>query len=605
MAVVDELVTLLSFKLGAGSEQAIKSIKDGIETARKEVTKWAAAATAAGTATALFLTSSSEKAVGLQKLAQATNMSTDSLQQWMYAAEAVGASANTVAADLENMLKSMSSPIPGELNMELMMLGVSVRNASGQLRGADEVIKDVGERLNKMGNAEAIQWAERVGISNDTLMLLKQGKQGLAELFEEAQLVGAIIPADAIERGAELSKSLNTLKRIFSTMGQSIALSFAPNLKKVVDNFKNFLIANGEFIRQGLGTVIEGVGKGFGRFWNILVKTKDGIAALIKPLAPLTENLDAVKVVAGLVTGALAGFVALMAPAILQFAAVGAAIAGVALVIEDLITWIQGGESVTGDIIAAFSNWLDQFPELKEDIKEVGRVFGDVFNAIPGVVDKCIDSLKGMFPVLSEILSGLGKVIDFVYTGTKNVTEKTTEGLLNAFADYEGKGAFKGNQPKMIQLPPADEVDDLFSQPTTPDKSGRDAGNEIMASLFGNQPEEMASSAKAPAEAEKEKGGFWANLFGIGDKQLETMKLMASSAKAPAEAGQVYQTMPVPASMTTNNTNSNTNSTVNNNQTITIMTGADSRSVIQAMQDALPDANVVSSGTYGSFIGGY
>ena len=44
---------------------------------------------------------------------------------------------------------------------------------------------------------------------------------------------------------------------------------------------------------------------------------------------------------------------------------------------------------------------------------------------------------------------------------------------------------------------------------------------------------------------------------------------------------------------------------VNNNQTITIMTGADARSVIQAMQTEMPDANVVSSGTYGSFIGGY
>ena len=72
-----------------------------------------------------------------------------------------------------------------------------------------------------------------------------------------------------------------------------------------------------------------------------------------------------------------------------------------------------------------------------------------------------------------------------------------------------------------------------------------------------------------------------------------------------AETNQVYQTTPVPASMTTNNTNNNANSTVNNNQTITIMTGADSRSVIQAMQTAMPDANVVSSGTYGSFIGGY
>lgn len=603
MAVVDELVTLLSFKTSPGTEKAIKSIKDGIDTLKSEVTKWAAAATAAGAATSAFLLNASNKAIELQKLSQATNLSTDSLQQWQYAAEAVGASSAAVTSDLESLLKTMSSPIPGELNMELMMLGVSVHNASGQLRGADEVLKDVGDKLNKMSSARAVQWAERVGISNDTLMLLKQGRQGLSELFEEAQLVGAIIPADAIERGAELSKSIKTLKTVFQALGNSIALSFAPNLKKVVDNFKQFLINNAEFVRQGLGITIDGVSRGFGRFWDILIKIKDGFVAVLQPMQPFLKNMDAVKVVAGLVTGALAGFLALMAPAIIQFAAVGAAIAGVALVIEDLITWIQGGESVTGDIIAAFSNWLDQFPELKEDIQAVGRVFGDVFNAIPGVVDKCIDSLKGMFPVLSEILSGLGKVIDFVYTGTKNVTEKTTEGLLNAFSDYEGKGAFKGKQPRMIQLPTADEVDDMFSQPITAQTGEKDAGNEIMASLFGNEPEE--SKAKAPTEAEKEQGGFWANLFGIGDKQLETMKLMAASAKAPTEAEKAYQTMPVPAAMTTNNTNNNANSTVNNNQTITIMTGADSRSVIQAMQDALPDANVVSSGTYGSFIGGY
>ena len=74
----------------------------------------------------------------------------------------------------------------------------------------------------------------------------------------------------------------------------------------------------------------------------------------------------------------------------MQFAAVGAAIAGVSLVIEDFITWLQGGESVIGDIVNAFSNWMDKFPELKEDLKSVGQVFADVFNAIPGLIDKCI-----------------------------------------------------------------------------------------------------------------------------------------------------------------------------------------------------------------------
>lgn len=575
MAVVDELVTLLSFKTSPGTEKAIKSIKDGISTLKSEVTKWAAAATAAGAATSAFLLNASNKAVELQKLSQSTNLSTDSLQQWQYAAEAVGASSAAVTSDLESLLKTMSSPIPGELNMELMMLGVSVHNASGQLRGADEVLKDVGDKLNKMSSARAVQWAERVGISNDTLMLLKQGRQGLSELFEEAQLVGAIIPEDAINRGAELSKSIKTLKTVFQALGNSIALSFAPNLKKVVDNFKQFLINNADFVRQGLGVTIDGVSRGFGRFWDILVKIKDGFVALLQPMQPFLKNMDAVKVVAGLVTGALAGFLALMAPAIIQFAAVGAAIAGVSLVIEDFITWLQGGESVIGDIVNAFSNWMDKFPELKEDLKSVGQVFADVFNAIPGLIDKCIDKIEDMFPVINKILSGLGKVIDFVYEGAKTAGETLTEGALKVFGGYEGQGARENARRGEKILPQLTQA-----QTEEQDTSLKDGIIQLLG--FGGEKSESGENMIQLPKAEDID-----RMFAEYDKARAIPSIdltIPPQAQQQAGAGKGI---------------------VNNNQNITIMTGADARSVIQAMQTEMPDANVVSSGTYGSFIGGY
>lgn len=575
MAVVDELVTLLSFKTSPGTEKAIKSIKDGISTLKSEVTKWAAAATAAGAATSAFLLSASDKAIELQKLSQSTNLSTDSLQQWQYAAEAVGASSAAVTSDLESLLKTMSSPIPGELNMELMMLGVSVHNASGQLRGADEVLKDVGDKLNKMSSARAVQWAERVGISNDTLMLLKQGRQGLSELFEEAQLVGAIIPEDAINRGAELSKSIKTLKTVFQALGNSIALSFAPNLKKVVDNFKQFLINNADFVRQGLGITIDGVSRGFGRFWDILVKIKDGFAALLQPMQPFLKNMDAVKIVAGLVTGALAGFLALMAPAIIQFAAVGAAIAGVSLVIEDFITWLQGGESVIGDIVNAFSNWMDKFPELKEDLKSVGQVFADVFNAIPGLIDKCIDKIEDMFPVINKILSSLGKVIDFVYEGAKTAGETLTEGALKVFGGYEGQGARENARRGEKILP-------QLTQAQTENQDTSLKGGIIQLLGFGG-----------------EKSGSGENMIQL-PKAEDIDRMFAEYDKARAIPS-IDLTIPPQAQPQAGAGKG----IVNNNQTITIMTGADARSVIQAMQTEMPDANVVSSGTYGSFIGGY
>lgn len=592
MAVVDELVTLLSFKTSPGTEKAIKSIKDGIATLKSEVTKWAAAATAAGAATSAFLLNASDKAIELQKLSQSTNLSTDSLQQWQYAAEAVGASSAAVTSDLESLLKTMSSPIPGELNMELMMLGVSVRNASGQLRGADEVLKDVGDKLNKMSSARAVQWAERVGISNDTLMLLKQGRQGLSELFEEAQLVGAIIPEDAINRGAELSKSIKTLKTVFQALGNSIALSFAPNLKKVVDNFKQFLINNADFVRQGLGVTIDGVSRGFGRFWDILVKIKDGFVALLQPMQPFLKNMDAVKVVAGLVTGALAGFLALMAPAIIQFAAVGAAIAGVSLVIEDFITWLQGGESVIGDIVNAFSNWMDKFPELKEDLKSVGQVFADVFNAIPGLIDKCIEKIEDMFPVINKILSGLGKVIDFVYEGAKTAGETLTEGALKAFGGYEGQGARENARRGEKILP---QLTQAQTEAVTP------AGNNQQQQQ--QKPEKQDTSLK---DGIIQLLGFGGEKSGSGENMIQLPKaedidrMFAEYDKARAIPS-IDLTFPPQAQPQAGAGKG----IVNNNQTITIMTGADARSVIQAMQTEMPDANVVSSGTYGSFIGGY
>ena len=593
MAVVDELVTLLSFKTSPGTEKAIKSIKDGIDTLKSEVTKWAAAATAAGAATSAFLLNASNKAIELQKLSQATNLSTDNLQQWQYAAEAVGASSAAVTSDLESLLKTMSSPIPGELNMELMMLGVSVHNASGQLRGADEVLKDVGDKLNKMSSARAVQWAERVGISNDTLMLLKQGRQGLSELFEEAQLVGAIIPEDAINRGAELSKSIKTLKTVFQALGNSIALSFAPNLKKVVDNFKQFLINNAEFVRQGLGVTIDGVSRGFGRFWDILVKIKDGFVALLQPMQPFLKNMNAIKIVAGLVTGALAGFLALMAPAIIHFAAIGAAIAGVSLVIEDFITWMQGGESVIGDVIGAFSNWMDKFPELKEDLKSVGQVFADVFNAIPGLIDKCIDKIEDMFPVINKILSGLGKVIDFVYEGAKTAGETLTEGALKAFGGYEGQGALENARrgekilPQLTQAQTEKQVgavapagNNRQQQPEKQDTSLKDGIIQLLG--FGGEKSESGENMIQLPKAEDID-----RMFAEYDKARAIPSIdltIPPQAQTQAAAGK---------------------GVVNNNQTITIMTGADARSVIQAMQTEMPDANVVSSGTYGSFIGGY
>lgn len=281
-----------------------------------------------------------------------------------------------------------------------------------------------------------------------------------------------------------------------------------------------------------------------------------------------------------------------MAPAIIQFAAVGAAIAGVSLVIEDFITWLQGGESVIGDIVNTFSNWMDKFPELKEDLKSVGHVFADVFNAIPGLIDKCIDKIEDMFPVINKILSSLGKVIDFVYEGAKTAGETLTEGALKAFGGYEGQGARENARRGEKILP---QLTQAQTEAVTP------AGNNQQQQQ--QKPEKQDTSLK---DGIIQLLGFGGEKSGSGKNMIQLPKaedidrMFVEYDKARAIPS-IDLTIPPQAQPQAGAGKG----IVNNNQTITIMTGADARSVIQAMQTEMPDANVVSSGTYGSFIGGY
>ena len=180
-----------------------------------------------------------------------------------------------------------------------------------------------------------------------------------------------------------------------------------------------------------------------------------------------------------------------------------------------------------------------------------------------------------MFPVINKILSSLGKVIDFVYEGAKTAGENLTEGALKVFGGYEGQGALENARRGEKILPQLTQA-----QTEKQDTSLKDGIIQLLG--FGG-----------------EKSGSGENIIQL-PKVEDIDRMFAEYDKARAIPS-IDLTIPPQAQPQAGAGKG----IVNNNQTITIMTGADARSVIQAMQTEMPDANVVSSGTYGSFIGGY
>lgn len=321
----------------------------------------AAAATATGTAIAYTIKSVSDGAVELTNLSKTTGIATKTLQEYKYAAESVGVSSEAVTSDLQMLIETMSSPIPGEFNEALFMMGIGIRDASGQMKSADALLGDIADKLNGMNEQKALQWANRLGLSNDTLVLIKQGRLSLEQLRKEANSLGAVIPEETLKRGAEFKKSLNALEFAFKGIGRTVALSVAPGLTDVVTSMKDWIVANSRILKQGIEKTVKGLGDGLTGTTDILGRFIKNIKGFLPDLGEFNDKIDLASLISGTLRGALLGLLVIFTPMIAKLALIGAAFTVAALAIEDFVIWCMNGESALGKLIDKWDNWAERW----------------------------------------------------------------------------------------------------------------------------------------------------------------------------------------------------------------------------------------------------
>ena len=107
-----------------------------------------------------------------------------------------------------------------------------------------------------------------------------------------------------------------------------------------------------------------------------------------------------------------------LAPILPILLAVGAAIALIVLIIEDLIVWLNGGESAFGDlwdeIFGGAEEAKKMFNELSQAVKELWEIAGPILKAIGQFllkyiyfsIRKCVESLKDLIVGFKSLMSG-------------------------------------------------------------------------------------------------------------------------------------------------------------------------------------------------------
>lgn len=204
------------------------AVIDGIKALGNSIKDIGSSAISAAKSAALY-------ADDINTLATQTGVSTDSLQELKYMEDLVDVSLETVTGSMAKNIKSMAKAQKGSTSYvaAYKKLGVSVKDANGNLRDSEEVYWDVIGALGNVKNAtERDATAMTIfGKSAQNLNpLIAQGSDGIKKLREEAQDMGAVLDKDTLNSLNATNDQFDRLTQQSSALKREIGASLAPGI---------------------------------------------------------------------------------------------------------------------------------------------------------------------------------------------------------------------------------------------------------------------------------------------------------------------------------------------------------------------------------------
>ena len=219
----------------AAAGEKMKDLGNKVSEVGQKFKPVSAAAAALVTAMGGLAYKSVQTADDLNTLSKQTGLSTDSLQKMQYAADLVDVPFDRISGAVTKMKKSM-----GGTGEAFDKIGVSVKDSSGQMRGAEDVFYDTIKALSRIPNeVERDQLAYEIfGRSADELAgIIDDGGAALREYGDEAQRLGLIMSGETLDAlnktNDAVDKSKAQLKAAAMELGGTIATGLAPFLEKL------------------------------------------------------------------------------------------------------------------------------------------------------------------------------------------------------------------------------------------------------------------------------------------------------------------------------------------------------------------------------------
>ena len=178
----------------------------------------------------------------LNTLAKQTGLTTEDLQKMQYASDLIDVSFDSMTGAVKKLKKSMTGH-----DKTWQALGVSVKDADGNMRNVRDVFYDTVKALSKVENeTERDQLAmDLFGKSADELAgVIDDGGAALDQYGDKAKELGLVLDQDTLNALNETNDALDTMKAQLGgsvvKLGAAVATVLAPGIEKASAAVENF-----------------------------------------------------------------------------------------------------------------------------------------------------------------------------------------------------------------------------------------------------------------------------------------------------------------------------------------------------------------------------
>ena len=231
----------------------------------------AAAAAGAGIAAASaalwkMTTSAADAYDKVNDLSNRLGMTTEFISRMNYAAQMSGVSQEEMATSLRMVSVKLGEASMGatESKKSFDALGISIYDASGKVRDIEEMMPELAQGFANLDSSaqRAALAQELFGRSGSTMIpILTEGKDGLQDLWKEAEKFGLVISTQAADNAAEFNDAMDRMKGAVTGVKNKLVEDLFPVFSQGMNSMANIIADNRETISRWAGVVVEYLGK--------------------------------------------------------------------------------------------------------------------------------------------------------------------------------------------------------------------------------------------------------------------------------------------------------------------------------------------------------